>query len=1401
LEISATKKLYNRMRAFTLVGLTGVTVFFSGFYFFQEIRIAEIRRGGVQDGSLTISKFASEALTTVEIERPDGTIATARMLQAEVVDGVLTGNVKLETEDGELIEGRVIEFEPAKFEIEEGSITEGKLSKVFVARIEKLESGLEDFEQSSVTEIADGSISEGKLSTDVQDKINATVSTIEDGSILTVKLADNVITTSKLADGSVSASKLLNASISSGKLQDAIILTQHLGDGSISAVKIQDGAIASSKILDGAVTTVKLADGSVTTAKLVDGNITQGKIADGAIIEMKLADDSVSTDKIQDGAIAAAKIEDGAISNIKITDGAIHYSKLSNAMCAAGELLKKNGGNQWECAADGGAGVASVGAGNGLSNSGTISDPILDVNVDGTTIEIVTDVLQIRDLAITAVKLAGDAVTTLKILDGNVTEGKLHDGAVTEVKLADNSVISAKIVNGTIVDADISASAAIAYSKLNLTGEILLADLAQNGCVAGQILKWNGSAWACLADNDTDTVLSEAQVEGFIFDADNTGTLSSGTVALGSLTFTGELTDTNISNVLTIDATGSVADGALSVNVSLLGSGIEKNELVNSGVLGFAWTATELVSTVMVEGENISLLTNDSGYLTSFTETDPIFIAAPAAGIASADITNWNTTYGWGNHAVQGYITDGNTNWDNSYGFITASSTETLTNKSGNISMWTNDSGYLTSYTETDPTLTDNAAVTLGDGLTDMVLTFNSDAGIDGTLTYLGGTDTFSFNGALSATGYNNTNWNTAHGWGDHATQGYITDGNTNWDNSYGFITASSTETLTNKSGNISMWTNDSGYLTSYSETDPVWVGAESNYFNLTQNEIVTGIPAFNGGTSGATAPFSVDSTFLITNFNADLLDGQSGAYYLDNTDTQDLSIVGHTISLVNGGSVVVPDNYAANTDTQDLGVSGNSITLTNSPSITAPYATSAGNAATTDGYSLNQNVLTTSSPTFTGLTATSASHTVILSNTTSESAYPGVQIRKGTTANNDWWTMFVSGSSHDFIISNYDSGGGDKLRIENTSGYVHMPGGHGTDYAELFPIYKTAKPGNLVSLGVENVYSLSHSDSSNIGIISTKPATVAKPTGGFQIGWDTKEEYINEEAPIALAGRVPTIITGSSVGDSITSSSLPGVGMKATQAGPIVGKALESTEHWSEQTCPAVDSLDSINWPEDDGTNPAKPCFRLPDGTYVGKIMVFVNVSWYEPEDYLSKINQIISDYDEELFTGNMISIPSDLVVNSIQAQTGAFTQLSGEMLSIGNGSLEVDALGNVVTVGSITADKLFSNTLEVQELIAKENENIGVVLGDSEGLTKFVIKDSDGNSLIRVNSEGKVIIGSGKPGAALEVDGIIKTTPDTKPNVLWKMKVEFTTIVKTNIFMAAMGLIGRSWIKAVPS
>ena len=44
-------------------------------------------------------------------------------------------------------------------------------------------------------------------------------------------------------------------------------------------------------------------------------------------------------------------------------------------------------------------------------------------------------------------------------------------------------------------------------------------------------------------------------------------------------------------------------------------------------------------------------------YLTSYTETDPVFAASPAGGITGTNIGNWNTAYNWGDHSTGGYLT------------------------------------------------------------------------------------------------------------------------------------------------------------------------------------------------------------------------------------------------------------------------------------------------------------------------------------------------------------------------------------------------------------------------------------------------------------------------------------------------------------------------------------------------------------------------------------------------------------------------------------------------------------------------------------------------------------------------------------------------------------------------
>ena len=80
-------------------------------------------------------------------------------------------------------------------------------------------------------------------------------------------------------------------------------------------------------------------------------------------------------------------------------------------------------------------------------------------------------------------EIVGLAVTEGKIASSAVTEGKIASSAVTEGKIADGAVTSAKIADGTIVNADISASAAIAQSKIaNLTS-----DLAAKASLSGAV--------------------------------------------------------------------------------------------------------------------------------------------------------------------------------------------------------------------------------------------------------------------------------------------------------------------------------------------------------------------------------------------------------------------------------------------------------------------------------------------------------------------------------------------------------------------------------------------------------------------------------------------------------------------------------------------------------------------------------------------------------------------------------------------------------------------------------------------------------------------------------------------------------------------------------------------------
>jgi len=187
---------------------------------------------------------------------------------------------------------------------------------------------------------------------------------------------------------------------------------------------------------------------------------------------------------------------------------------------------------------------------------------------------------------------------------------------------------------------------------------------------------------------------------------------SSGTITIGlpndvtignNLTVTGDLTvngttttvnsttltvdDKNIELGSTASPTDTSADGG---GITLKGTTDKTFNWVDSTD---SWTSSEHLD--LASGKEFKI--NSSTVLTSSQVLGKSLPSGDVVGSSDTQ-TLTNKTISSASNTIT--ITESNISDLGSY--ITASSTDTLTNKSGNISQWTNDSGYLTSFTETN---------------------------------------------------------------------------------------------------------------------------------------------------------------------------------------------------------------------------------------------------------------------------------------------------------------------------------------------------------------------------------------------------------------------------------------------------------------------------------------------------------------------------------------------------------------------------------------------------------------------------------------------------------------------------------------------------------------------------
>ena len=240
-----------------------------------------------------------------------------------------------------------------------------------------------------------------------------------------------------------------------------------------------------------------------------------------------------------------------------------------------------------------------------------------------------------------------------------------------------------------------------------------------------------------------------------------------------------------------------------------------------------------------------------------------------------------------------------------------------------------------------------------------------------------------------------------------------------------------------------------------------------------------------------------------------------------------------------------------------------------------------------------------------------------------------------------------------------------------------------GADLAEVYYTSDTtASEGDIVSLAGNGVSQVQKSvkgyDSKALGIISTKPGLVMGAADG------TGKPVI-----VGLSGRVPVKVSTKNgdiqPGDYITTSDIPGVGMRATRAGHVIGKALTGFAGGSEGTVMVFIQNTYFDGVYDDvitatgtlttdgtGTTPM-PTYSILGSTLVSSPVIttstttppaLIPISQSVAEndaDYLAALSNTARDVKDTIIGAIMtgVHLISDLIVLQITALRGYFDQI----------------------------------------------------------------------------------------------------------------------------------------------
>ena len=416
----------------------------------------------------TVVYTAGSTLTAQDLNNADNQIRYGLQEFSDTYDALTTGTGDLETLGG-FIGSNEAWVSDNSHAATTGAIDNRVDGKIDTALTTDVVAG------DSIT-VTDNTPSSGQITIGVT---NASITTAKlvDSSVTTAKIADSNVTTVKIADGNVTTAKILDANVTTAKIADSAVTSAKIADGTIVAADLASDSVTTAKILDGNVTTAKILDGNITTAKLADSSVTSAKIADGTIVAGDLANDAVTTAKILDANVTTAKIADSNVTTAKIADSAVTAVKIADGVITSAKLnastVVTNAEQSGSTPDDTSFFTTSASDSRyvnatGDTMSGALamgSNKITGLDTPTATADAATK--GYVDGLVAAATLA-DADYGDITVSGSATVWTIDNGAVTSAKIADD----------TIVNADINSAAAIAHSKLaSITaGSVLLGD-------------------------------------------------------------------------------------------------------------------------------------------------------------------------------------------------------------------------------------------------------------------------------------------------------------------------------------------------------------------------------------------------------------------------------------------------------------------------------------------------------------------------------------------------------------------------------------------------------------------------------------------------------------------------------------------------------------------------------------------------------------------------------------------------------------------------------------------------------------------------------------------------------------------------------------------------------------